>query len=112
LGGEHKGLKGAYSAAFQKGGIPMLAIAIFGAAVGAVLSLRYRMVVLMPAMVFASAATLAVGFASGANPHSIVLAILAILASLQFGYVAGGLAAAYLSVQTTLPHRTWTPSQY
>jgi hypothetical protein len=90
----------------------MLAIAIFGAAVGVVLGSRYKMIVLVPAMVLASVATFAVGFASGADPHSIVVAILAIVVSLQFGYVSGGVAAAYLNVQTKLPHRTWTQSQY
>lgn len=90
----------------------MLAIAIFGAAVGAVLGSRYKMAVLVPAMVFVSVATFAFGFGSGANPHSIALAILTILVSLQFGYVAGGVVASYLNVQTKLPHRTWTPSQY
>ena len=90
----------------------MLAMIIFGAAVGAILGSQFKMLVLGPAILFAIPGTAAAGFIRGIDPHDIVLAVLAISASLQFGYVVGGIAAAYRSVQTRLPNRPWTPSQY
>jgi hypothetical protein len=58
----------------------MLAIAILAGAFGAVFGTHRKILVLIPAMLFASVATFAVGFVSG-NPHSVFLAMLAILAS-------------------------------
>jgi hypothetical protein len=90
----------------------MLAMAIFGAAVGALLGSQFKMFVLGPAILFALSVTVAAGFARGLDLHDIALAVSAILASLQFGYIAGGVAASFFSVQTKLSHRSWTPSQY
>jgi hypothetical protein len=92
--------------------MPMLAIAIFAGAFGAVFGTHCKILVLIPAMLFALAATFAVGFVSGANPHTVFLAMLAILASLQLGYFAAGIAATYLWAPTKLSHRGWTSSQY
>jgi hypothetical protein len=90
----------------------MLAVIILGAAVGLVLGAYFKMFALGPAIMLASAATVATGFINGMDAHIVVLAVLAVLVSLQVGYVVGGVAAAYFSVQTKLPHRTWMPSQY
>jgi hypothetical protein len=89
----------------------MLAITILGAAVGIVLGSQFKMLVLGPAIFFAFTATVAAGFVHGINPRDIALTVLAILASLEFGYVVGGCAVAYLN-ETRLPHRTWRSSQY
>jgi hypothetical protein len=89
----------------------MLAVAVFGGALGVVLGAHFKVFVLMPAMLFASVATFALGFGSGANPHAIFLAMLVILASLQFGFVAGGVAETHFSARTKPPRRRWTPSQ-
>lgn len=89
----------------------MLAIAILGAALGIVLGSQFKMLVLGPAIFFALTATVAGGFMHGIDPRDIALAALAILASLQLGYVVGGVVVAYLS-ETKLAHRTWTSSQY
>jgi hypothetical protein len=90
----------------------MLAIIVLGTAVGAILGSHFKIFILGPAFLLASSATVVAGLIGKVDAHTIVLALLAILAALQFGYVVGGVAAASLSVQTNLPNRTWTPSQY
>jgi hypothetical protein len=89
----------------------MLAVAMLGGAFGVVLGAHFKVFVLMPATLFASAATVVLGFGSGANLHAIFLAMLAILASLQFGFVAGGVTETYFSVRTRPPRRRRTASQ-
>jgi hypothetical protein len=86
-----------------------LAMAIFGATVGAFLGSQFKMFVLGPATFFALSVTVAAGFARGLGLHEIALVVLAILASLQFGYIAGGVAALFFSMPTKLPYRIWTP---
>jgi ethanolamine transporter EutH len=90
----------------------MVAFMILGAAVGLILGAHFKMFALGAAIPFACAATVAAGFINGMDAHTIVLAVLAVLVSLQVAYVVGGVAAAYFSVQIKLPHRTWRPSQY
>ena len=90
----------------------MLAIIVLGAASGALLGSHFKMFILGPAILLASFATVAAGFTSHFDAHTIVLGVLATLAALQFGYVVGGVAAAYLDAKAKLPHRTWTPSQH
>jgi hypothetical protein len=90
----------------------MLAMAILGAAIGAVLGSQFKMFVLGPATLFAVCCTVAAGFVRGLSAYDVLIATLAILSSLQCGYFAGGVAASYLSVQTKMPRRSWTPSQY
>ena len=90
----------------------MIAIVIFGVGLGAVLGSYFKIFVLGPAILFAAAATLAVDFVREVSPSTIVLAIVAILASLQFGYLAGGIATAYLSMRFKPSGGNWTASGY
>ena len=65
-------------------------------------------------MLFATVSTLAVSFANGVNLLTSFLAVLAVLASLQCGYV-GGVVAAYFAARIKLPHQRtefWRPSQF
>ena len=92
------------------------AIVISGFVAGAILGSLFRVFVLVPAMFFATVGTAAVSFANGVNLLTSVLAVLAVLASLQCGYV-GGLVAAYFAARIKLPHRAeraklWRPSQF
>jgi hypothetical protein len=54
---------------------------------------------------FAIISTVAVSLANGVNLLSSFLAVLAVLASLQCGYV-GGVVAAHFAARIKLPHRT------
>ena len=90
----------------------MLAIIVLGAVSGALLGSHFKMLVLGPAILLASFAAVAAGFISHFDAYTIVLGVLATLAALQFGYVVGGVVAAYLDAKAKRPHRTWTPSQY
>ena len=77
----------------------MLAIIVLGAVAGALLGSHFKMFVLGPAILLASFAAVAAGFTSHFDAHTIVLGALATLAALQFGYVVGGVAAAYLDAK-------------
>jgi hypothetical protein len=92
------------------------AIVISGFVVGAILGSRFRVFVLAPAILFATVSTVAVSFANGVNPLASFVAVLAVLASLQCGYV-GGVVAAYFAARVRLPHwaeriKFWRPSQF
>jgi hypothetical protein len=63
----------------------MLAIAAFGA----VLGLRFKVFVLVPAIALSSAASWGVGIAHGNSFWSILLATLFLMTALQVGYFAG-----------------------
>jgi len=91
------------------------AIVISGFVAGAILGSRFRVFVLAPAMLFATVSTVAVSFANGGNLLTSLLAVLEVLASLQFGYV-GGAVAAYFAARINLLNRVerakfWRPSQ-
>jgi hypothetical protein len=100
------------SSRLSERGRPMLATIVLGAAAGALLGSHCKMFILGPAILLACFATVAAGFTSHFDAHTIVLGVLATLAALQFGYVVGGVVAAYLDAKAERPHRTWTPSQY
>ena len=92
------------------------AIVISGFVAGAILGSRFRVFVLAPAMLFVTVSTVAVSFANGVNLLTSFLAVLAVLASLQCGYL-GGVVAAYFAARIKLPHRAertkfWRPSQF
>jgi hypothetical protein len=89
------------------------AIVISGFVAGAILGSRFRVFVLAPAMLFATVSTVAVSFANGVNLFTSFLAVLAVLASLQCGYV-GGVVAAYFAARINRAERTkfWKPSQF
>jgi hypothetical protein len=80
------------------------AIVISGFVTGAILGSRFRVFVLVPAILFAIISTVAVSLASGVNLLTSFLAVFAVLASLQCGYV-GGVVAAYFAACIKLPHR-------
>jgi hypothetical protein len=93
-----------------------VAIVISGFVAGAILGSRFKVFVLAPAMLFAAVSTVAINFANGVNLLTSFLAVLAVLTSLQCGYV-GAVAAAYLAARIKLPHRAehtkfWRPSQF
>ena len=73
----------------------MILIIILGAGAGVVLGTHFRVFVLGPAVLLVSPATLTACFTRGIGAHTIVLTALAVLFSLQFGYVMGSLAATY-----------------
>ena len=81
-----------------------VAIVISGFVAGAILGSRFRVFVLVPAMLFATVSTVAVSLANGVNLLTSFLAVWAVLASLQCGYV-GGVVAAYFAARSKLPHR-------
>jgi hypothetical protein len=63
----------------------ILAITAFGA----VLGLRFKVFVLVPAIALSSAASWGVGIAHGNSFWSILLAMLFVMTALQVGYLAG-----------------------
>jgi hypothetical protein len=92
------------------------AIVISSFATGAILGSRFRVFVLLPAILFAIMSTVAVCLANGVNLLTSFLAVLAVLASLQCGYV-GGVVAAYFAARIKLPHpaertKFWRPSHF
>ena len=100
------------SSRLSERGRAMIAIIVFGAVAGALLGSHFKMFILGPAILLASFVTAVAGLTSHFDAHTIVLGVLATLAALQFGYVVGGVAAAYLDAKTKRSNRTWTPSQY
>ena len=87
----------------------MLAGIIFVVMIGIILGSNFTVFILAPAILLTAAATLAAGFANDADFGVIVFAMLAMLASLQVGYFAGGIAAA---CQSKAPGSTWKSSRY
>jgi hypothetical protein len=90
----------------------MLTVILFAAAIGVILGSSCRILVLGPATLLASSATLAAGFVSNANFITITCVLLAVLATLQIGYVLGGIAGAYLRMRTNVLRSTIRPSRY
>jgi hypothetical protein len=88
-----------------------VAIVISGFVAGIILSSRFRVYVLLPAILFAIISTVAITFADDVSGGGIVLVTLAVTISLQCGYVAG-VAAAYFAERSKSPRRTWRPSMF
>jgi hypothetical protein len=80
------------------------AIVISSFVTGAILGSRFKVFVLVLAILFAIISTVAVNLANGVNLLTSFLAVSAVLASLQCGYV-GGVVAAYFAARSKLPHR-------
>ena len=97
--------------------LPMFeAIVISGFVTGAILGSRFRVFVLVPAILLAIISSVAVSLANGVNLLTSFLAVFAVLASLQCGYV-GGVVAAYFAARIKLPHpaertKFWRPSYF
>jgi hypothetical protein len=67
----------------------LIAITIFTLAGGAVLGLRYKVFILVPAVLFAILAVIGASVARGAGIWTIVLEVLVGATALQLGYVGG-----------------------
>jgi hypothetical protein len=70
----------------------MTNLMIFSALVGAVLGMRLRIQILIPATCFAFAAIAGIGMARGEAPSSIAIAMVSTAISLQVGYLVGSTA--------------------
>jgi hypothetical protein len=90
-------------ATLRKGAVMMIFL-IIGSIVGILLGLRFKVFVLVPAILIAAGAIVVVGH----GLKLIVLTVLATSALLQIGYVVGCVvrvyASAYLRHRTTLRH--------
>ena len=72
----------------------MLTLAIVAILGGAVLGLRYRVFILLPAVMLVLVVVIGVGVARGAGSGRIALDILVALTALQLGYAGGSAFAA------------------
>jgi len=89
----------------------ILAILISALVFGCILGLRFRVFILGPALLFAAISTAALSFANGFGGGKIVLAVFAVMVSVQCGYVIG-LGTSYVTERTRLPIRAWKPLSY
>ena len=64
------------------------------ALIGAILGLRFKVLILVPAFVTSSVAIFGTGIAHGDNPSSILLTAVLAITALQMGYTAGALICA------------------
>jgi len=75
----------------------MMMLAITAVLIGAVLGMRFKILILLPATVIGSSATLGVGVAHSDGFWSILLAMVLAIAALQVGYLAGTVVIALQS---------------
>jgi hypothetical protein len=78
----------------------MIVFLIISIMAGAVLGLRFEVLILFPAMLLAAALTIASGVASGHASGVIVFAMFGTLVSLQFGYFGGSVLQERLRIRT------------
>jgi hypothetical protein len=64
-------------------------LAVIGVVVGIVLGLRYKVLILVPAVMFAMISAVIVGVARADSFWSIVLMTVELITALQLGYLAG-----------------------
>jgi hypothetical protein len=83
----------------------MVILLIIGTAVAVILGSCFRVFVLVPVMLLATAVTIAIGTVSGHDSRVIALATLETLALLQVGYFVGCILRALLRVGITGWHR-------
>jgi hypothetical protein len=57
--------------------------------IGALLGLRFKVLILVPAIVFSSAATLGIGMAHSSSVWLVAFAMVLAITALQMGYLAG-----------------------
>jgi hypothetical protein len=84
----------------------MLMLTIIAVLTGATLGVRFKVLVLLPAIIFAGVAILIGGLAYSSSSSSIVIALAIAIAGLQIGYLGGGVIISY----ATLPpgrRRAW-----
>jgi hypothetical protein len=84
---------------------PMMAIeaAAIGLLVGIVLGLRYKVLVLVPAVMFAMTSAIVIGVAHADSFWSIVLMTVELIAAVQLGYLAG--TATHAAISAIFPPR-------
>ena len=70
-------------------GLVINMLAMTAMLIGAVLGLRFKVLILVPATIIGSAAALAVGMAYGKNVWSILLDMVLVIAALEMGYLGG-----------------------
>jgi hypothetical protein len=88
-----------------------LELALIGAAAGAVLGLRYKVMVLVPAVMFSMLFAVIVGVARGDGFGTVVLMTVALPAAVQVGYLAGvAMRAVAESVRAFLIRERTIPS--
>jgi hypothetical protein len=78
----------------------MIALILLLPTVGAALGLRFKMLVLVPAMLLVGAVTVGFGIAIGQGAASILLMLFGDLALLQIGYFIGCVLRAYLTFKS------------
>lgn len=76
-------------------------LAVIGVAVGIVLGLRYKVLILVPAIMFAMISAIIVGIAHAERFWSIVLMTLELIAAVQLGYLAG--TVTHAAIATIFP---------
>jgi hypothetical protein len=75
----------------------MVSLMVLGALFGAPLGMHFRVLVLVPAMLIAVALVTAIGVASDEGVRALAVTVIAVAASLQAGYIAGGVLRATVS---------------
>jgi hypothetical protein len=91
----------------------MINLAAFGLMAGFLLGLRFRVLILGPAMIFATIGTGATGILTSQPPRMIALGVLGILVSLQLGYIIGSVVLAYLpEARPRYGRSRWTASRH
>lgn len=76
----------------------MLIFAMAASLLGAVLGLRFRVLILLPAAVVAIAITVAADSIEHSSLWTIVVDVVSALASLQMGYLAGAIAGGLMGL--------------
>jgi len=64
-------------------------LGVAAALIGAILGLRFKVLILIPAFVMSSTAVLGIGVAHGTSPWSVLTTAIFVMIALQTGYVAG-----------------------
>ena len=88
----------------------MLLLSIFGLIVGVILGTRFRVLVLVPVIFFAATTIIAASVAKGFGVGMTLVALLTLLASVEFGYLAGCLGAGYLFRRVNLRRIAASPA--
>ena len=68
-----------------------MTLVTMAALIGAILGLRYKVLILVPAFVISSVAIFGTGMARSDSPSSILLTVFLAITALQMGYMAGAL---------------------
>ncbi len=85
----------------------MLIFSILGGLAGIAVGLRFRVVVLVPAILLVSVVNILANVANGNDARTTILATLAVVAAMQFGYIAGFFAAEYVREPAKVLQKVW-----